>query len=326
MLDGLKKKLKKFLGLEAKPDAEDDEAKAQLKQEIKSEVEAISKPAEEAKKAADAAAEEEAKKAADAAAEEEAKKQAESSEQISKESSTQEVEKVADKPKIGYIHMSGCTGDGMSLTENYDILSTLLTDMVDIVYGTTLVDLWEMPEMDLALVEGSVCLQDEHSVKELMEVREKSGLVCAFGSCAMTGCFTRYARGGQLAQPKHESFVPISDLIKVDCAIPGCPASPEIIAKVVVALINGDMDYLQPMLDMAACNLACGCDLQTNVVSKALCCGCGTCVLACPTRALEMVEGRPSHNKNRCIKCGACSVHCPRTWFPAEQIKKDLGL
>lgn len=314
MLDGLKNKLRKFLGLEAKPDAEDDEAKAKLKQEIKSEVEAQSKPAEEAKKAADAAAEEEAKK------------QAESSEQISKESSTQEVEKVADKPKIGYIHMSGCTGDGMSLTENYDILSTLLTDMVDIVYGTTLVDLWEMPEMDLALVEGSVCLQDEHSVKELMELREKSGLVCAFGSCAMTGCFTRYARGGQLAQPKHESFVPISDLIKVDCAIPGCPASPEIIAKVVVALINGDMDYLQPMLDMAACNLACGCDLQTNVVSKALCCGCGTCVLACPTRALEMVEGRPSHNKNRCIKCGACSTHCPRTWFPAEQIKKDLGL
>ena len=237
------------------------------------------------------------------------------------------------KPRIGYIHLSGCTGDAMSLTENYDILSTVLTDMVDIVYGQTLVDKWihgtyaeEMPEMDLCLIEGSVCLQDEHSVKELMEVREKSGLVCAFGSCAMTGCFTRYARGGQLAQPKHESFVPISDLIKVDCAIPGCPASPEIIAKVVVALINGDMDYLQPMLDMAACNLACGCDLQTNVVSKALCTGCGTCVLACPTRALEMVEGRPSHNKNRCIKCGACTTHCPRTWFPAEQIKKDLGL
>ena len=35
MLDGLKNKLRKFLGLEAKPDAEDDEAKAKLKQEIK---------------------------------------------------------------------------------------------------------------------------------------------------------------------------------------------------------------------------------------------------------------------------------------------------
>ena len=85
------------------------------------------------------------------------------------------------KPRIGYIHLSGCTGDAMSLTENYDILSTVLTDMVDIVYGQTLVDLWEMPEMDLCLIEGSVCLQDEHSVHELLEAREKSGLIAAFG-------------------------------------------------------------------------------------------------------------------------------------------------
>ena len=65
--------------------------------------------------------------------------------------------------------------------------------------------------MDIALVEGSVCLQDEHSLKELKEVSEKAGLVVAFGSCAATGCFTRYSRGGQQAQPSHESFVPIAD-------------------------------------------------------------------------------------------------------------------
>ena len=313
MFEGFIKKLKKFLGLGAKPDADDKDAETKkLKAQAKKDVEAQSKPAEEAKKLADA---EKAKAA-----------KGKSSEPKNDESSIEEAEKVADKPKIGYIHMSGCTGDGMSLTENYDILADLLADMVDIVYGTTLVDLWEMPEMDLALVEGSVCLQDEHSVKELLEVREKAGLVCAFGSCAMTGCFTRYARGGQLAQPKHESFVPISDLIKVDCALPGCPASPEIIAKTVVALIGGDMDYLAPMLNLASCSLACGCDLQTNIVNKALCTGCGTCVMACPTRALEMVEGRPSCNKDRCIKCGSCYTHCPRAWFPEEQIKKDLGL
>jgi coenzyme F420 hydrogenase subunit gamma len=34
------------------------------------------------------------------------------------------------KPRIGYIPLSGCTGDAMSLTENYDILSTVLTDMM----------------------------------------------------------------------------------------------------------------------------------------------------------------------------------------------------
>lgn len=246
------------------------------------------------------------------------------------EASEQEVEKVAEeekaKPRIGYIHLSGCTGDGMSLTENYDILAPLLTEMVDIVYGQTLVDLWEMPEMDIALVEGSVCLQDDHSMKELLEVREKAGLVVAFGSCAATGCFTRYSRGGQQAQPNHESFVPIADVVKVDLAIPGCPPSPEIIAKTVVAVLNGDMDYLQPMMDLAGYTEACGCDLQTKVVNQALCIGCGTCAMACQTRALSMTDGRPELNEDRCIKCGICYVQCPRSWWPAERINMDLGL
>ena len=90
------------------------------------------------------------------------------------EAAPAEETKAAAKPRIGYIHLSGCTGDAMSLTENYDILSAVLTDMVEIVYGQTLVDKWihgtyaeEMPEMDLCLIEGSVCLQDEHSVHEL---------------------------------------------------------------------------------------------------------------------------------------------------------------
>ena len=256
------------------------------------------------------------------------------------ESSQQEVEKVADKPRIGYIHLSGCSGDGISLTENYDILADLLTDMVEIVYGQTLADVWyndgtnqghkdmvdDMPEMDLALVEGSVCLQDEHSMHELKKVREKAKLVCAYGSCAANGCFTRYCRGGQQAQPKHEAFLPIGDIVQVDLAIPGCPVSPEIVAKTVVALINGDMDYLQPMLNMAGCTANCGCDLQKDIVNRALCTGCGTCAMACQTRAISMREGRPDVNIDRCIKCGVCYTHCPRSWFPAERINADLGL
>ena len=58
-------------------------------------------------------------------------------------------ETATNKPRIGYIHLSGCTGDGMSLTENYDILDVVLTYMVYIVYGQTLVYLCEMTEMDL---------------------------------------------------------------------------------------------------------------------------------------------------------------------------------
>ena len=183
-----------------------------------------------------------------------------------------------------------------------------------------------MPEMDLCLIEGSVCLQDEHSVHELLEARKKSGLICAFGSCAMTGCFTTFARGGQQAQPKHESFAPISSLVKVDCALPGCPVAPEMIAKTVVALCNGDMEYLQPAIDKAACNAGCGCDVLTGIIRQGLCSGCGTCALACPTRAMGFTEGRPSCDRDRCIKCGTCYTMCPRAWLPIKRIKEDTGL
>ena len=180
--------------------------------------------------------------------------------------------------------------------------------------------------MDLCLIEGSVCLQDEHSLHEVQEARKKSGLICAFGSCAMTGCFTTFARGGQQAQPKHESFVPVSSLVKVDLALPGCPVAPEMIAKAVVALCNGDLEYLQPAMDKAACNTGCGCDVLTNVIRNGLCTGCGTCALACPTRAMGFSEGRPSCDRDRCIKCGTCYAMCPRAWLPIKRIKEETGL
>ena len=244
-----------------------------------------------------------------------------------------ETKAASNKPRIGYIHLSGCTGDAMSLTENYDILSTVLTDMVDIVYGQTLVDKWihgtfaeEMPEMDLCLIEGSVCLQDEHSLHEIQEARKKSDLICAFGSCATTGCFTTFARGGQQAQPKHESYVPVSSLVKVDLALPGCPVAPEMIANTVVALCNGDLEYLQPAIDKAACSTGCGCDVLTNIIRNGLCTGCGTCALACPTRAMGFTEGRPSCDRDRCVKCGTCYTMCPRAWLPIKRIKEETGL
>ena len=162
-----------------------------------------------------------------------------------------------NKLKIGYIHLSGCTGDLMSFTENYDELVDLL-DAVDIVYGQTLVDCWEMPKMDIVLIEGSVCLEDEHSIKELKEAREKSDLLVALGSCACTGGFTVYAKGGQKAQPQHSSFLALQHLVKVDMAIPGCPPSPQMIKKVILAAVNNDMDYLAPFMKFTENKDACG--------------------------------------------------------------------
>ncbi|AEH06171.1 coenzyme F420 hydrogenase subunit gamma [Methanothermococcus okinawensis] len=238
--------------------------------------------------------------------------------------------------RVAHIHMSGCTGCLISLTDTYEKLLDILGS-IDLVYSLTLMDekteINETDEkilierkipdnIDIALVEGAVCLDDEHSIKDILETRKKAKIVVALGACAATGGVLRYSRGGQMSKPAHASYVAVGDVIKVDLAIPGCPPSPETIVKVIILAINGDTKYLQPFAEFAQNSTeACGCDLITNVVNKSLCMGCGSCASACPTRAIEMVEGRPNILNEVCIKCGACSFQCPRIRIP-EQVKE----
>ena len=237
--------------------------------------------------------------------------------------------------KIAHIHMCGCTGCLISLTDTYEKLLDILNS-VELVYALTLLDeKTEIKEtddkiliernipdgIDVALVEGSVCLDDKHSVKDILETREKSKVVVALGACASTGGVTRFCRGGQMSKPTHTSFIPVGDIIKVDLAIPGCPPSPEVIVNVITAVLNGDTDYLEPFAELAKKTEYCGCDLMTNVINKSLCMGCGTCAAACPTRAIGMIEGKPNIRNELCIKCGVCSTQCPRIRLP-ENVKE----
>jgi len=223
--------------------------------------------------------------------------------------------------KVAHVQLCSCCGCLVSLADTYEKLLDVLNS-IELVYCQTLADAREIPECDIALVEGSVCLDDHHSLEVAKEVREKAKIVVALGACAATGGVTRYCRGNQLSKPVHSSFSPLTEVIKVDLAIPGCPPSPEAIVSVITVALNGDMEYLQPFAELAENGSeACGCDVINKVVNKSLCMGCGTCASACPTRAIEMLDGRPNILKELCIKCGACSVQCPRIRFP-ELIEK----
>jgi len=240
---------------------------------------------------------------------------------------------VVNKITVGHVHMSGCTGCLVSFADNYEGLFKILDDYADLVYCLTLTDVRHIPEMDVALVEGSVCLQDECSVREIKETREKSKVVVAVGACAAYGGITRFCRGGQWNQPQMESFVPIGDLIDVDIYLPSCPPGPESIRNVCVMaylLLRGTDEqktlagaYLKPLMDLAKRGTeACGCDLMVDVVNQGLCIGCGTCVAACSLRAITMEYGKPNINADLCIKCGACYAQCPRSFFNFDVINE----
>ena len=240
--------------------------------------------------------------------------------------------------RISHVHMCGCTGCLISFADTYEKLLDIL-GAVDLVYAITLADeLTKVTEtedkivieraypdnIDIALVEGSVCLDDHHSIELIKEVREKSKLVVAFGSCAATGGVTRLGRGGQNPQPTHVSFVPIAEVVKVDFAIPGCPPSTDAIVKFVMAALEGDMDYLELYADFAKYTDASGDSLVKQVISQGLCMGCGTCSAACQTRAISMFDGKPDIRTEMCINCGSCVLQCPRIRLP--KAKGILGL
>ena len=168
---------------------------------------------------------------------------------------------MAEKITVGHVHMSGCTGCLVSLADNAEGLLTILDKYADLVYGLTLADVRHIPKMDVALVEGSVCIQDKISVQEIRETREKAAVVVAVGGCACYGNITRFGRGGVQNQPQHESYLPIGDLIKVDVYIPGCAPCPQLIRNVCVMaylLLKGNKEqqelakkYLAPLMQLA---------------------------------------------------------------------------
>jgi coenzyme F420-reducing hydrogenase gamma subunit len=103
-----------------------------------------------------------------------------------------------------------------------------------------------LDELDIAFVEGAIT-SDEH-VSKLKDIRAKSKMLVAIGACALIGLPAGQRNNFNEQQNAEIEFLlarfaslpkvlKVSDVVKVDAQVPGCPMEPSKFLEVVNAAV-----------------------------------------------------------------------------------------
>ena len=183
------------------------------------------------------------------------------------------------KPKVAFYWCASCGGCEETVVDlNEDILK--VTEAVDIVLWPVALDFKRKDieamkdgEIAVSFINGSVRLGEQEEMVKLL--RQKSGLVVAFGACAHLGgipglgnfydreaIFNRAykevpsvdnpkgifpqqktkVKEGELTLPEFYNTVKTLDqTIDVDYYLPGCPPAPDLIMAAVLAILKGEL-------------------------------------------------------------------------------------
>lgn len=156
--------------------------------------------------------------------------------------------------------MQSCSGCQIAILDLHEEILDVL-GLINLKYAPVLMDVKEVPKVTVALVAGAVANSDNE--EKLKEVRQKSDILIALGSCAAFGgiaglrnlntvdeALTRGYVGtestieGKIPKGREiprilENVKPLNKVVKVDYYIPGCPPPPASIKETIVALLSG---------------------------------------------------------------------------------------
>jgi F420-non-reducing hydrogenase small subunit len=180
--------------------------------------------------------------------------------------------------KVSEDWLNACSGCEISILNIGDPLLELLPQL-EFVHMTALVDhkffgqlgdktAMEMPEAAVAIVTGGV--RNEEQKHELEEMRQRSKILIALGSCAAYGGVPAQANmwknedvfetiyrksittepGPDPKDPNVPPWTPtcmaVDEVVKVDITIPGCPPHPDWIAEALTAVLEGKTSWALP--------------------------------------------------------------------------------
>jgi coenzyme F420-reducing hydrogenase gamma subunit len=152
------------------------------------------------------------------------------------------------KPKLAVHKFSSCDGCQLALLNLGEPLLQL-PELVDIVHFAEAGPSDPAAKADIALVEGSISTPED--IQRVKEVRENSGMMITIGACATSGGLQALAnftdRGAWMSavyeRPDDfealQTSSAISDHVKVDFEIPGCPVNSRQVVGALRSLLSG---------------------------------------------------------------------------------------
>jgi len=155
---------------------------------------------------------------------------------------------VAHKPSVGVFKFSSCDGCQLSVLDAEDQVLPLLgkVELRDFLEATSTS---AGGPYDLALVEGSITTAED--VERIMQIRRESGTVVALGACATAGGIQALRNWGSMraveaaTYPEQktaramEKSLPVSDFVKVDAELRGCPVSKGQLVQFLATVVRG---------------------------------------------------------------------------------------
>jgi sulfhydrogenase subunit delta len=183
------------------------------------------------------------------------------------------------RPRVGVVKLTSCDGCQLAILDLEDELLAITEQFEFVDFPEATSSRWSGP-FDVLFVEGSVSAPDQ--VERLHELRARTTTLVVIGACATAGGIQALRNWGDVGDwsasvypsPELLSVLdrvsPVSDHVKVDAELRGCPISTEQLREFLAALLAGR----RPLLPDEAVCLEC----KRRGYSCVLVSGAATCL------------------------------------------------